>query len=52
MSYPAVNADLADDAEDHVLCSDTGTELAGHFDRHRLRLGLAQGLCGQDMLHL
>ena len=48
----AVDADLADRAEDHVLGRQTGRQVAGELEQHRLRAALGQRLRREHVLDL
>ena len=48
----AVDADLADRAEDHVLCGEAGWQVADELEQHRLRAALVQRLGREHVLDL
>ena len=48
----AVDADLADRAEDHVLGGEAGRQVAGELEQHRLRAALVQRLRCEHVLDL
>nr|BFE68399.1 hypothetical protein GCM10020092_017000 [Actinoplanes digitatis] len=52
MAVAAAGAGLGDEREDQVLGRRVGVQLAVDNDRHRLRPGLRQRLCGEHVLDL